>query len=178
MASISNTELSHPKFDFEVWLKNFTDAEPFNLAIEDAKLSDANQEVLSLIKKDGTYDSVIAILNENPIDTLYDWIINPTSFPLVAAVPGFDLFLMEFIPYFIISKNHWSPKQFGVELKHYMERKEFRFKSPRLKKCTDCGVDLSDEFAVNLTADAILDGIPVTVVCPHCHKINKFETGF
>lgn len=171
--------IGEPLWNYNTWLHNFSETEidtPFNL--DDAKYSEKATEVLANLKKDGTYDTLIETLDGATAHKLYSWIITPHSFPRLSDSPDFDQFLSEFIPYYVMAKNSWTPNQVAVEVKHYAEMEVCQFEGPRTKKCEHCGWDLSDDFAVNLTADAILDNTKVLCVCPHCHHKNYFSTGF
>lgn len=46
---------------------------------------------------------------------------------------------------------------------------------PRVKVCKYCNTDLTEDFALQLTTDAILNNDEIHVTCPKCSRDNTFS---
>ena len=173
-------------FDVDQWVNNFTDlTEPEYLlrSLDELVMTPAASELRALLKKDkeGTYDKIVEVLKLQGADQLYLWALRPQDF---VSDTGIDVqderylqFLSELIPGYIMFKNQWDRNQLGKEIRQFVSNLQDPDigRQTRLKKCASCGYNLTDLFSVRLTADNILDGTPVSVVCPHCNLLNYFK---
>ena len=173
-------------FDVDQWVTNFdqlTEPEYLLRSIDELVMTPDSDELRALLKKDtdSTYDKIIDILKSQTPDQLYLWALKPQDFPedtgIQVSNDNYIKFLSELIPGFICYKNQWDRNQFGKEIRTFISNLQEPYvgNKNRLKRCSSCGYNLSDQFATRLTADNILDDTPVSVVCPHCNLLNYFK---
>lgn len=180
-------------FDIDLWVNNFEqlpEPEYILKSLDDIALSDECAELKALLQKDATdvvdstYDRIVKELETAEMTQIYLWMIFPDDFVKDTGIENdsevYLKFLSEFIPGFALYRNKWDRNQLGIEVRNFIELQktnpDFELRNRgRLKKCTSCGYNITDNFAVNLTADNILDNTPVTVVCPHCNTLNYIK---
>jgi hypothetical protein len=178
--------LDHSFHDFDVdqWINNFDDlTEPEYLlkTLDELVLTPESSELRAILKKDSTYDTIVDALKASSPDQLYLWILYPADFIKDTDIKVEDdrylKFLTELIPGYVLYKNQWDRNQLGKEIRNFINniQQPGVDRKTRLKKCDSCGYNLTDIFAAKLTADNILDDIPVAVVCPHCNLLNYIK---
>lgn len=172
-------------FDIDLWIKNFEDLpEPEYVlhSMDDLVLSTDSEELRALLRKDNpeksTYDTILDVLKDQKLETLFIWMLDPEQFIEDTGIsvddPNYIRFLSEIIPGYVLYRNQWDRNQLGIELRNYISNwnQPDKNRKTRLKKCHACGYNITDLFAMKLTADNILDDTPVVVVCPHCNMPN------
>jgi len=174
-------------YDINLWINNFAELpEPEYLlrSMDELVLTPDCEELRAILRKDAkdsTYDKIIDSLKDQTLEQLYSWTLDPELFISDTGItcddPRYVRFLSEFIPGYILYRNQWDRNQLGIEIRNFLTdwNKPERRKNTRLKKCHDCGYNITDLFALKLTADDILNDTPVSVVCPHCNMINYIK---
>jgi hypothetical protein len=171
-------------FDIEQWLSNFnelTEPEYLLRSLDELVMTPDSAELRAILKKDNkdsTYDKIVNTLKEQEMGQLFLWALRPQDFvkdtEIVVDDDRYIKFLSELIPGYILFVNQWDRNQFGKEIRNFITNppQPNPKVNTRLKKCSACGYDITDLFAIRLTADNILDNTPVSVVCPHCNLLN------
>lgn len=87
-------------------------------------------------------------------------------------------FITELIKKILMSRFNWSEATLVSVLNDMAGGKgQVQFLNrPRVVKCISCGADISEEYALALTADAILTQDLTLVVCPFCGQNNMYKT--
>ena len=174
-------------FDIDLWINNFAELpEPEYLlrTMDELVLTPECEELRAILRKDAkdsTYDRILDALKGQKLEQLFAWTIKPESFIEDTGITCDDKryvrFLSELIPGYILFRNQWDRNQLGIELRNYLSNwnQPYRNRKTRLKKCHACGYNITDLFALKLSAENILDDTPVSVVCPHCNMLNYIK---
>ena len=146
---------------------------PIELSPEATSFKDNNME---------SYMQLLDLLSKQSLATLFTYLLNPESLIFPDTSEDFMLFFKEFLPKFIKITHNWTDEDLLRELEDYKSSVSPNFSRPHIKSCSSCGADITGDFAVNVTADAILSKTPVLVICPICGNHNYFnpylERGF
>lgn len=142
---------------------------PLNLSDKAKAYKDNNTEL---------FHQFLTRLTKEPLPHLFDYISFPEKFQFPDNSDEFKEIFIEVLPEYIKVSQGWSEETFNAELSDYQEQSDIQLNRPRLKACRSCGKDLTEEFALNLTTDDLLNKEKVMVVCPKCGKTNYFDANF
>lgn len=116
------------------------------------------------------YMELVNKLTGTRTDRILSYILGAVAFPTSSDEEA--SFIQELFRQVLKARHHWSDEELETAIRAYAESQKPLFNRPRVIECYNCGADLTESFALALTADAMINDESVMVECPGCGKFN------
>lgn len=119
------------------------------------------------------YMEFINILSSTPTTKILQYILGGEVFPHETEEEM--SVLPELFRAVIKSRHNWDDADVENALKSYVSSQQAQYNRPQVKTCSYCGADMTETFALALTADNLISGEVVMCQCPACQAWNYFK---
>lgn len=144
--------------------------------LQNIPLSTSAQEFADSHKE--LYKGLLLNFEKQSLTHLFSLMQNPRKYKTSEGSDEFYDFLAELVPAYLKTANGWTDANLAHEYDDYLNDYDSKYNRPRIKTCHNCGADLTEDFALNLTTDALLNDDKVLVICPKCSTKNYFNPKF